>query len=158
MVAEIDLLVEGSYSDCPEEDWLCRVARGVLAADGLEEAVEMGLVITGQERVQGLNRIYRHRDEPTDVLSFFMSSGEEGSASFVSPPDGVRRLGEVIISFPQAALQAKRRRHSVRKELAILIVHGVLHLLGYDHEKLSEKRKMRARERAILGSLGVGEG
>jgi probable rRNA maturation factor len=72
---------------------------------------------------------------------------------FVTAPDGIAHLGEVIISYPQAVKQAGEHRHSVKRELAILIIHGVLHLLRYDHDTLEPKRKMSAREAAILNSV-----
>jgi len=100
--------------------------------------------------VQQLNKSYRGKDEPTDVLAFYMTS-----ADFIEPPDGVRHLGEVIISYPQAVIQAEEHRHSIKKELAILIIHGVLHLLGYDHEESEQERQMRAREADILSQIGA---
>ena len=74
-------------------------------------------------------------------------------ASFPQPPDGVRHLGEVIISYPQAVIQAEEHQHSVKRELAILIIHGVLHLLGYDHETPELEQQMIAREREILSYI-----
>jgi probable rRNA maturation factor len=72
---------------------------------------------------------------------------------FVVPPDGVHHLGEVIVSCPQAVIQAKEHQHSIKKELAILIIHGVLHLLGYDHEEPEQERQMRGRETEILSQI-----
>ena len=148
-------MLEGAFEDCPGEDWLMSIVGQVLTAEGVTSAVELGLVITGQERVQELNRVYRGKDRPTDVLSFNMISTHEETGieatPFVTPPDGMLHLGEVIISYPQAVMQAQEREHSVKKEMAILIIHGVLHLCGYDHEKTEEARLMRARETEILG-------
>jgi probable rRNA maturation factor len=123
--------------------------------------VELGLVITNQERVQQLNRSYLGKDEPTDVLAFSMlpeplATGEsEAFSPFVQPPDGVLHLGEVIISYPQAVIQAEEHQHSIKKEIAILIIHGVLHLMGYEHDKLEleREREMRAREAEILSHI-----
>ena len=81
------------------------------------------------------------------------SAAEE---TFVAPPDRVLHLGEVIISYPQAVIQAEECQHSLKKELAILIIHGVLHLLGYDHDKPEPERKMRAREAEILSGIEEG--
>ena len=80
---------------------------------------------------------------------------EKGLPPFVAPPDGVTHLGEVIISCPQAVIQAEEHQHSVKREIAILIVHGVLHLLGYDHDKPELERQMGAREQEILSSIEV---
>ncbi len=157
---EINVLIEEGVAVPVGEDWLRGVAGQVLAARDAEPAVELSLVITGQERVRELNRHYRGRDEPTDVLAF--SAVEEAGADsppFVPPPDGVRHLGEVIISCPQAAIQAGEHRHTVAREIAILIIHGVLHLLGYDHDEPERERQMRAREAEVLegiaGKLGL---
>jgi probable rRNA maturation factor len=89
-------------------------------------------------------------DEPTDVLAFYMLPQKEADFSFALPPDGVTRLGEVIISYPQAVKQAKEQGHSTERELALLIIHGILHLLGYDHEEPGEEAKMREKEKELL--------
>ena len=154
---EIDVLIDEGFDGCPEVSWLQGVAEQVLTVQGASPDVELSLVITGQQRVRLLNKSYRGKDEPTDVLAFSMMSAAEDNASppFITPPDGVPQLGEVIISYPQAVLQAKEHLHSTKKELAILIIHGVLHLLGYDHEKPEEERQMRAREQEILSEVGA---
>jgi len=121
-------------------------------AQSTGENVEFGLVITSQEKIQELNRTYRGVDKPTDVLAFNMNPAA-GKPDFPTPPDGIIRLGEVIISYPQTVRQAMEREHPVKRELAILIIHGVLHLLRYDHEKPGERRTMRTREAEILSSL-----
>ncbi|GAI17313.1 unnamed protein product, partial [marine sediment metagenome] len=97
---------------------------------------------------------YLGRDEPTDVLAF--SAIEEIGTDFppfVMPPDGVLHLSEVIISYPQAVTQAEEHQHSIKKEIAILIIHGILHLLGYEHDKPELKRLMSAREDEILSHI-----
>ena len=155
---EIDVLVEEGFEGCLEASWLESVAGKVLIAQGVESEVELGLVIAGQERVQQLNLSYLGEDEPTDVLAFAMlpepSGGDPGQ--FVVPPDGIKHLGEVIISYPQAVIQAEEHQHSVEREIAILIIHGVLHLLGYDHDKPELEREMRAREAEILSYIEGG--
>ena len=156
---EINVLIDGDFEGCPEAGWLQSIAEQVLIAQGTSSDMELGLVITTQERVQELNRSYRGEDKPTDVLAFYMTPAAEETGAeslfFVAPPDGVLHLGEVIISYPQAVIQAKEHWHSVKKELAILIIHGVLHLLGYDHEKPEAEREMRAREAEILTQVAV---
>ncbi len=152
---EINVLIDEVLEEHPELDWLQGVAEQVLMAQGAVSDAELGLLITSQEKVRQLNCDYRGKDTPTDVLSFYMTPSTEETSlpSFITPPDGVRHLGEVIISHPQAALQAKAHRHSLRMEIAILIIHGVLHLLGYDHERPKDKRQMRAREKEILSHI-----
>ena len=156
---EINVLIEENLEKHLEENWLRSLTEHVLAAQEAGSGLELGLVITSQERVKRLNKDYRGKDALTDVLAFYMTSAGEGkdveSSGFITPPDGLRHLGEVIISYPQALLQAKEHRHSVKRELAILIIHGVLHLLGYDHEEPEPGDEMRAREKEILGQIGV---
>ena len=156
---EINVLVDKGFEGCPGADWLRNIAEQVLIAQGAGSDVELGLVITGQERVKQLNKDYRDKDMPTDVLAFYMVStgGEKEveSFDFIAPPDGVSHLGEVIISYPQAVIQAEEHQHSVRRELAILIIHGVLHLLGYDHEEPEQEEKMKEREQEILSQVTV---
>ena len=156
---EISVLIDEGYEGYLEVGWLQSVAEQVLVAQDADSRVELGLVITSQERVQQLNQSYLGKDEPTDVLAFSMlpeplATGEsEVSSAFAQPPDGVLHLGEVIISYPQAVIQAEEHRHSVKREIAILIIHGVLHLLGYEHDKPELERRMRAKEKEILSYI-----
>jgi len=149
---EINVLVEEDFSECLAADWLERVAEKVLVVQGAGPRAELSLVITGQERVRQLNLRYLDEDKPTDVLAFPMlpEQPEGNTVPFVAPPDGKTHLGEVIIAYPQAVIQAEEHQHSVKRELAILIIHGVLHLLGYDHDRPEPERQMRAREAEIL--------
>ncbi len=153
---EINISVEQKLKVSLDESWLQRIALQALEAEGIASPAEMGLVITDNKAIQKLNRIYRGEDRPTDVLAFHMIHGttEELELPFVGPPDGVHHLGEVVISYPQAVKQAGEQGHSVAQELALLVVHGVLHLLGYDHELPAERQQMRAEENKILERLG----
>jgi probable rRNA maturation factor len=153
---EIDVLIDESLEANLNASWLQGIARQILVAEGAGAEVELGLVIATEERVKQLNRDYLGRDEPTDVLAF--SAREVGAdlPPFVQPPDGVLHLGEVIIAYPQAVIQAEEHRHSIKKELAILIIHGVLHLLGYEHDKPDLERQMRAREAELLSYIEGG--
>ena len=149
------MLVDEGLEECPEVSWLESLAEKILIAQGVDSRVELGLVIVAQERMSQLNLNYLGTDEPTDVLSFPMvpESPGKGIAPFVLPPDGIKHLGEVIISYPQAVLQAGEHRYSVKREIVILLIHGVLHLLGFDHEKPELEEQMRAREAQILNSI-----
>ncbi|MFC2002418.1 rRNA maturation RNase YbeY [Chloroflexota bacterium] len=154
---EINVLVDRAFEGYLEASWLQSIAEQVLISQGASSNAELGLVVTSQEKVQELNRNYLGWDEPTDVLAFYMiPAAEETKADlppFITPPDGLLHLGEVIISYPQAVKQAEERQHSARKEMAILIIHGVLHLLGYDHEEPEQQRQMSAREAESLSSI-----
>ena len=153
---EINVLIDQGLETAVDAGWLEEVVRQVLAAESAGDGVELGLVVTGQEKVRALNRDYRGRDEPTDVLAFSAREEAQGQSPFVQPPDGVLHLGEVIISLPQAAAQAGERGHSLEKELAVLVIHGVLHLLGYDHEEAADEQRMQAREAEILSAIEGG--
>ena len=153
MLEEIGISVEEEFRELVEENWAKKIAQQVLKAEGIASPYEVSLVFTDSETVQKLNRDYRGVDEPTDVLAFYMLPQKEADSSFALPPDGVTRLGEVIISYPQAAEQAREQGHSVDKELTLLIIHGILHLLGYDHEQPEEEVKMRAREKELLEEI-----
>jgi len=147
---EIEIYVEEEFQGLVDESWVGRIAQQVLKAEEVAPPYEMSLVFTDSETVRRLNRDYRGMDEPTDVLAFYMLPQKEAADFFALPPDGVTRLGEVIISYPQAVEQAKEQEHSTERELALLIIHGILHLLGYDHEEPEEEAKMRTREKEFL--------
>ena len=150
MREQIGIHVEEEFCGLVDEGWARRIAQTVLKAEGVAPPYEVSLVFTESETVKQLNRDYRGVDEPTDVLAFYMLPQKEADDSFALPPDGVTRLGEVIISYPQAAEQAKEQGHSPERELALLVIHGILHLLGYDHEEPEEEAKMRTREKELL--------
>ena len=149
---EINVLFDKGLKDCLEVSWLKAIAKQVLVSEHANPSAEMGLVIARQGKVRQLNKAYLERDEPTDVLAFSMLEEENAARHqpFVTAPDGIAHLGEVIISYPQAVKQAGEHRHSVKREVATLIIHGVLHLLGYDHDTPEPKRLMSTREAAIL--------
>ena len=152
---EINISCDNGFEGCPEDDWLREIAQRALVAGGSGDDIEMGFFITGQQRIRELNEAYRGKDSPTDVLSFALLADDSTNdkLSFSTPPDGLKHLGEVIISYPQAVIQAQEHNHSIKRELAILIIHGVLHLLDYDHMKDDETHKMESRQNEILDSL-----
>jgi rRNA maturation RNase YbeY len=121
-----------------------RFSEQVLAAAG-ESASELSVELVGDRRMRTLNRRYRKKDRTTDVLAFAMREAANPCPTL---------LGDVVISIPTAVKQAKAAGRSLDEELAVLLVHGVLHLCGYDHERgKREALRMRRRERAILGQI-----
>ncbi len=125
----------------------------------------MSLVIADDETVQGLNRDYRGLDETTDVLAFSSehSGHYEGDGAppdaeshdpFITPEDD-GFVGEVVVSYPQCVRQAEAQGRSPRDELALLIVHGVLHLLGYDHLEPGDEKEMQDLEKMCLADVGI---
>ena len=111
---------------------------------------ELTLVVTDDEGIRALNRDFLGVDAPTDVLSF---SAQEDGGPFVAAPETGGYLGDVILSYPRAVEQAREQGHSTEQELNLLVVHGVLHLLGYDHADAAEKAAMWAQQEAILELL-----
>jgi len=129
------------------------VRRAVLAtleAEGAK-ARDVSILLTDDPEIRGLNRTYRGFDKPTDVLAFGLDEAElpEGLAAALA----VGPLGDVVISVETARRQAERRRTSLDQELELLAVHGTLHLLGYDHERPEDARRMRSRTRSIRRHL-----
>ncbi len=106
------------------------------------------MVLTDDATVHELNRTYRGVDRPTDVLSFPQREGEGAD-----PQDMV--LGDIVISVDRVEAQAEEFGHSFDRELAFLSVHGLLHLLGWDHQKPDEERRMMAKTEEILGGIGL---
>ncbi len=129
---------------------LRRTAQAVLRAEGVARDVGVEVVLADAETVRELNRLYRGREEPTDVLSFAASEGE----ALIEAPDVPRSLGEVVVCLPVAEAQASAAGRPVRGEIAHLVVHGLLHVLGYDHEAPADSRRMKEREDRVLESLG----
>lgn len=122
-------------------------ARAALDNLGLHQA-ELSLLLTDDATVKGLNWTYRGVDKTTDVLSFSQREGED-------PDTWTDLLGDVIISVEQAQRQAVDYGHSVAREIGFLTVHGVLHLMGWDHERPDDEARMMVKTEEILGSVGL---
>lgn len=119
---------------------------------GLSAYDEVSVVLCDDEYIHELNRDYRGKDSPTDVLSFALNEGE--SAPIVDGPQE-NLLGDIIISLDRAVSQAEEYGHSLEREVAFLTLHGMLHLLGYDHEEEEDRCEMRGEEEHILQLLGI---
>ncbi|MDO4281135.1 MAG: rRNA maturation RNase YbeY [Peptococcaceae bacterium] len=122
------------------------------AQEGLPDALIIGLTFTGDEEIQRINAEYRGIDRATDVLSFPMYERDDEIELF---EDELAPFGDIVLSVPHAEAQAAAYGHSVEREVCYLVVHGLLHLAGYDHMTDDDKREMRAEEEAILGACGV---
>jgi len=107
---------------------------------------EICLVMVGDEQIRALNQQYLGIDAPTDVLSF--------PAEEVDPESGILFLGDILIAFPYAQVQATAAGHALEDELQLLVVHGVLHLLGYDHGEEADRISMWIKQAEILKALG----
>ena len=127
---------------------LIRAARKSLQVEQFAESAEISVVLTDDEHVQELNREYRGSDRPTDVLAFSQIEGEQAKAQAERVA-----LGDVVISVDTAERQAAEQGHALENELDLLIIHGVLHLLGYDDETEADAAEMRRHENRVLDEL-----
>lgn len=148
----IDLQIDPAYERETPAQRLRQLAAAALQRCGAADG-EVSLVIGDDELLLQLNQSYRGIDAPTDVLSFAAREEGEGAELFVTAPEMLNYLGDVIISFPTAQRQAAAAGHSVGDELSLLAVHGVLHLLGYDHANPDEEAAMWQLQAEILAAL-----
>lgn len=132
------------------------IYQALIEKEGLGQEAEVSLLLTNNEEIQELNRDYRNLDQATDVLSFPIYEREEIEA-LLKDQEGPELilLGDIIISMERAGEQALEYGHSLKREVAYLFVHGLLHLLGYDHLEEDEKKEMRTREEEILKSFSL---
>jgi probable rRNA maturation factor len=134
------------------EDRIIEVLEETARVHEVDDLAEVSLMFTDDETIHEMNREYRGIDRPTDVLSFALEEGEEEEI-YGGPEENL--LGDIIISVETATRQAEEYGHSVEREMAFLALHGMLHLLGYDHMEEEGRQEMRAQEEAILASLGI---
>jgi probable rRNA maturation factor len=151
----LKILIRSSVKPKPVTDiWLKGLASlTVKAVKGarFELKAELSIVLTNDAEVKKLNRIYRGKNKTTDVLSFPLLEGKKF-------PAGLKEnvaLGDVVVSVPQTKRQALEVGKPFKAELALLVVHGVLHLLGYDHVTLTQEKKMFALQDSLLKKFGV---
>ncbi len=133
---------------------LMRLARLVLEEEGLPAHTEVAILLVDDDRMADYNRRFMDADGPTDVLAFPLEHLEPGK-----PPSADRSLpfvlGDVIISPQYVADQAEERQTTTEDELQLMVTHGILHLLGYDHVDDADAQVMEARERVLLAKVGV---
>ena len=152
----IEIAFDGWSKTLPDVEERCRhvaaIALGAAAADFdlPPDRLEVSILLTDDAQVQELNAEYRQQDKPTNVLSF--AALDEDSPI---PPDGPILLGDVIVAFQTTEREAAEEGKKFADHLSHLVVHGVLHLLGYDHIVDDEAEEMESLERSILAGLGV---
>ena len=144
----VEVQVAPAFAGAVSEERLRQIAEAVLRHEA--RPGQMTVVLTDDVGIQQLNHDFLGIDAPTDVLSF---SAQEDGSPFVGAPEASSYLGDVIISYPQAVAQAKEMGHPVGQEIDLLVVHGTLHLLGFDHVTDEERASMWARQDEILGGL-----
>jgi len=141
------ITVQDNFRELIADQILKSAAETVLLECGLPDSPSLLIRITDDEELNTLNLKYRGIDKTTDVLSF--------PADFEDPDLESRYVGDVVIAFPRAEEQAQKRGHFVEAELQLLVVHGTLHLLGYDHGDKTEKNEMWSIQSRILEKLGL---
>ena len=156
---EIDVQVFPAYTGRVTKTWLRMVAGEALKSEDPYGSSAISLVIADDETLRQLNLEFRGLDETTDVLAFPLEDEfhvDGGTAEgFPDFPDESAPMGEIVISYPQAKRQAQEAKKPLRSELALLVVHGVLHLLGYDHAEPEEERLMWAKQDGVLANIAL---
>lgn len=163
---EIDVQIFDEFVGLVQPDWVRGVVAAVLESESEGRGRHVGAVIADDEVVRDLNRVHRGLDENTDVLAFSFTHGgqyygdeEHGGGGsdvdFTLPPAVAEAasLGEIIVSYPQTRRQAEDAGSPVERELAVLLVHGALHLLGYDHEEPDDEARMNAAQQLAMESI-----
>lgn len=120
--------------------------------EGIDEEAEVAVSFVDEDEIQSINKAYRDKDSVTDVISFALEEGEDEDFEM---PDAPRVLGDIIICVKRAKEQAEEYGHSFERELGFLSVHGLLHLLGYDHMNEEDEKKMFGRQDEILNAYGL---
>jgi len=143
----IAIEINPALKETPAPELLEQAARAALERQAAAQDASLTIVLTDAAQLQELNHAYRGVEAPTDVLAF--------PAHETDPETGAPYLGDVLISMPHVAEQAGAGGHSCEAEAQLLVVHGVLHLLGYDHAEAGEKARMWAAQIEILERLGV---
>lgn len=135
-----------------EQELLIKALQAAALKHNIEDTCEVVITITDDAEIQELNRVYRGKDVPTDVLSFAYAEADEPEV--IGSTSG-HILGDIIISIDRVRAQAVEYGHSLARELSYLAVHGFLHLLGYDHMTMADKKEMRLQEKEIMDRLDL---
>lgn len=150
----IDLIDETNELSEEQMEVIEKLLNFAAQKQSVEEYSEVSVTFVTNERIHEINREYRDKDAPTDVISFAMEELGEGEMELAGV-DMPRVLGDIIISIPRAREQAEEYGHSFIRELGFLTVHGFLHLLGYDHMTDAEEIQMFTLQKEILNEYGL---
>ena len=132
------------------ESLLKQIVSDILDMEGVNRDGEVSITLVDNQEIQDLNKEYRGLDEATDVLAFPVEKGD------FSDHPGPVLLGDVIVSTDKASAQAQEYGHSLTRELSFLVAHGLLHLLGYQHEDPKQQKEMEEKSEKILDALNIG--
>lgn len=135
------------------EEILKSLLERTLELENIQGEREVGVTFVDDEEIQTLNRDYRGKDQVTDVLSFAMSESLDDEPTILD--EDLSLLGDIVIDYQRALMQAEEYGHSPLREVCYLSLHGMLHLLGYDHEVEEDKKCMRKREEEILTAFQI---
>lgn len=141
----VHLQIADQFNNLFNESQIINSAISTLKHEGISADSDITILVDDDQRIQILNREYLAIDAPTDVLAF--------PAGFTDPDTGQMNLGDIIISYPQAKSNAEKRGHPVESEIQLLVVHGILHLLGYDHLDQDDKDNMWSVQSQVLSQL-----
>jgi probable rRNA maturation factor len=147
----VDVRVDMSPYPSINESFVQKVLQA--AGEHVSTSGEVSVSFVSDEEIHTLNRDYRGVDRPTDVLSFALREGDDVPS--VAETDGLELLGDIVISVPRAVAQAAEYHHSVEREIGFLLVHGFLHLIGYDHQDEASEREMFQLQEDVLQKLGL---
>lgn len=151
---ELDLMDE---TNSLSEETIALVGKVLQSAGdqlAVKDGCEVSVTFVTNDAIQEINKTYRHKDVPTDVISFAMEEMGEGEIAVIDA-DIPTMLGDIIISVERATEQAESYQHSFERELCFLAVHGFLHLLGYDHETEEQEKEMFGLQETILQAFGL---
>ena len=143
----INLQIAAQFINLISDEVLLKTAQTVIDQYSEEQILEITIVIDEDQTIHQLNRDYLGIDAPTDVLSFY--------AHEFDPDTGNIYLGDVIVSLPRAKAQAEKAGHPLEAEVLLLVIHGTLHLLGFDHDTLDNKSEMWFAQQSILDQIGI---
>ena len=151
---KVDIDILPSFNRRVTKTWLRNIVTVALGKFIFSRPVSISIFIADDSTLKELNLRYRGIDETTDVLAFSFHDSlydePEDITVFDFPSHGTDELGDIVISYPQAIRQAKENKKTIHSELALLLVHGVLHIMGYDHAEEEDERVMWAKQDEIL--------
>ncbi|MEH6941212.1 rRNA maturation RNase YbeY [Bacillus sp. JJ722] len=153
----IDFIDEINIVKHEEIDLIQSILQFAAKAEGIEEECEVSITFVDNEEIREINREFRGKDAPTDVISFAMEEMGEDEIAIIGG-DTTRVLGDLIISIDRAKEQAEEYGHSFERELGFLALHGFLHLLGYDHIEKEDEIVMFSKQKEILENYGLSRG
>ncbi|MEN3779936.1 rRNA maturation RNase YbeY [Priestia megaterium] len=150
----IDFIDETNEVSEEQQKELEQLLEAAAIYENLQEDAEVSVTFVDNDRIQEINHQYRHKNQPTDVISFALEEMGEDEMQIIGD-EMPRALGDIVISIPKAHEQAEEYNHSFMRELGFLTVHGFLHLLGYDHETSEDEKEMFTRQKDILEQYGL---